>query len=676
MRSLGVTHVASSRDVSFVAAFRAARGGADVVLNSLAGEFVDAGLSLLSPGGRFIEMGKTDVRDAATLSAEHPGVVYRAFDLFLAGPDKIAAMFKGIVDGFAAGRLKALPVRAFPMAEAEDAFRFMAQARHVGKLALLPARESLRTDGTALITGGLGALGLEVARDFAARGVRHLVLTGRRGLATPGAPEAVAELETLGARVTVAAVDASDREAMGRVIGAIAADLPLRAVVHTAGLLDDGLLAEQTPERFHKVMAPKIEGAWNLHALTQGAELDAFVLFSSLTGTLGNAGQSAYAAANAGLDAIAAHRRARRLPALSLAWGPWAERGLAAALDAPHRERLARQGYGMVTPSQGRALFDAALGRPESQLVVVPFDLRAVGEGFGAAVPPVWRALVRTAPARATAANGNWTHELAALSADKRADAVRDAVRAEVARVLSLGRAGAVPLDKPLRELGLDSLMAVELRNALGRRAGVTLPSTLAFDHPTPAANARYLLDEVPAFKDKLDEPRAPLASADEPDSTALEPATAHAITRRADKIERIPMGERWMADAFRRHSAAGRFRAARGRRDVGPRVGEGAERGGNPGHAHARDRASGVARPRAQPGASSDRVRLPEADAGHGRHRPVDAGADHVCAGRRARGRRSARRSVRWCLRSRQPSWRRERRSASTSTTSRRSPG
>jgi NADPH:quinone reductase-like Zn-dependent oxidoreductase len=211
VRSLGVRAVAHSRELSFVGEIRSATGGAnvDVVLNALSGDFVDASLTLLGAGGRFIEMGKTDIREARTVSASHPGVHYRAFDLSEAGAERLAAMLGTIVEGFVCGRLEPLPVRKFAITESETAFRFMAQARHVGKLALVPSR-ALRSDGTVVITGGLGALGLHVARWLARRGVKHLVLTGRRGLETPGAAAAVEELSSLGARVTVAAVDVSD----------------------------------------------------------------------------------------------------------------------------------------------------------------------------------------------------------------------------------------------------------------------------------------------------------------------------------------------------------------------------------------------------------------------------------------------------------------------------------
>jgi NADPH:quinone reductase-like Zn-dependent oxidoreductase/NAD(P)-dependent dehydrogenase (short-subunit alcohol dehydrogenase family)/acyl carrier protein len=582
VRSLGVAHVASSRDTSFALAVKGALGGVDVVLNSLAGEFVDASLSLLSPGGRFVEMGKTDVRDATAVSAAHPGVTYQAFDLFQTRPDRIAAIFAALVVGFEAGQLKPLPVRTFPITQAESAFRFMAQALHVGKLALVPVRDAIRLDGTALITGGLGALGLEVARDFARRGMRHLVLTGRRGLDTPGAAKAAAELQALGARVTVAAVDVADRDALARVVAAIPADLPLRAVVHSAVVLDDGLLADQTPARFRAVMAPKVSGAWNLHTLTANADLDAFVLFSSMVGTLGNASQGAYAAANAFLDALASHRQAAGLAAVSLAWGPWAELGLAAGLNAKLQARFAAQGFALMPPAQGMALFDRALTRREAQLVVVPIDLRAAAKSFGASVPPVWRALVRPAAARAVTTESGWASELAGLAPDRRLDAVIQTVRGEVARVLSLGRAAAVPVDRPLRELGLDSLMAVELRNALGRRASATLPANLAFDHPTPAAIAKYLLAEVPSLTGGTGTPTPPHAAqnggpngglaktapppaprvVDRPAALAAPPAPASAapLARPADVIDTIPMGERWLADGFRVIPAAGGF--------------------------------------------------------------------------------------------------------------------
>jgi hypothetical protein len=358
----------------------------------------------------------------------------------------------------------------------------MAQARHVGKLALVAGRASLRVDGSAIVTGGLGALGLEIARNLAARGMKHLVLTGRRGLATPGAADAVAGLEAMGARVTVAAVDVADRAALAEVLGAIPADLPLRAVVHAAVVLDDGMLADQTPDRFRKVMAPKVLGAWNLHTLTARADLDAFVLFSSMVGTFGNASQSAYAAANAYLDALAFHRHQQGQPALSLAWGPWAEIGLAARMKAQLLARWTSQGLGMIGRAAGMALFDKALARGEAHLVVVPIDLRTASKAFGASVPPLWRALVRAVPVRAAFNEQSFASEVAGLSSEQRAEAVARMVRAEVARVLSLGRAGAVPADRPCASSASTrswrSSFATRSGGAWARRSRRTSPST------------------------------------------------------------------------------------------------------------------------------------------------------------------------------------------------------
>ncbi|WP_437873438.1 SDR family NAD(P)-dependent oxidoreductase [Sorangium sp. So ce363] len=357
----------------------------------------------------------------------------------------------------------------------------------------------LPSAGTVLVTGGLGALGLQVGRWLAAQGVAHLVLTGRRGLETPGAVEAVAELEALGARVTVAAADVADREGLRAVVEAIPSELPLRGVVHAAVVLDDGTLGEQSAERFARVLSPKVAGAWHLHELTAEHELAFFVLFSSAAGLLGSAGQSNYAAANSFLDALAAHRRAKGLPAQSLAWGAWSEVGLAAGLGAAQQARLSQRGILSLTPAQGVALFGQALSRTEAHLGVVQLDLPAVGRALGAAVPPVWRALVRAPAARAAASaqGGTWAAQLAALPAERRAEEVRAAVQADVARVLSQSAASAVPYDRPLQELGLDSLMAVELRNALSRRVGATLRATLAFDYPTVDALSRWLLGEV-----------------------------------------------------------------------------------------------------------------------------------------------------------------------------------
>ncbi|MEP7121034.1 MAG: alpha/beta fold hydrolase [Byssovorax sp.] len=395
-------------------------------------------------------------------------------------------------------------VRELSASEGENQIAWRGGRRHVARLTRVTVtatepRAGVPTQGTVLLTGGLGALGLQLARWLAQQGVKHLILTGRRGLDTPGAAGAVTELEALGARVTVAAVDVANRDALAAVLSSVPHDLPLRGVIHAAGVLDDGMLTEQDAARFERVLSPKATGAWNLHELTSGLDLGFFVMFSSFSGLLGAAGQGNYAAANTFLDALAAHRRARGLPGQSLAWGPWAQGGMAAGLGAAQQARLARQGIAALSPAQGLALFGQAMTSAVAQLGLVLLDLQAVGAAMGGSVPPVWRALVRASSAHGSVAEvrGALAARVAALPAPRRADAVRTAVRADVARVLSLPSAGAVPIDRPLAELGLDSLTAVELRNTLGQRVGATLPATLAFDHPTVEALTRWLLTVI-----------------------------------------------------------------------------------------------------------------------------------------------------------------------------------
>ena len=350
-----------------------------------------------------------------------------------------------------------------------------------------------------LITGGLGALGLHVARWLAQGRGGAPGAHGRRGLDTPGAAEAVAELEALGARVTVAAVDVADREALGARARGDPAELPLRGVVHAAGVLDDGVLAEQTAERFARVLSPKVAGAWHLHELTAGLELDFFVLFSSVAGLLGSPGQGNYAAANTFLDALAAHRRAQRAcrrrawrggRGPKAAWRPGSARRSRPVWPARGWERCRRRRHRAVRAGAVAAGGAARGGAARS--------CGRCGRAFGATVPPVWRALVR-APrgarggrrARRRGPRGS----RAAAGAPRRGGARGGASRGGARAVA--GAASAVPADRPLKELGLDSLMAVELRNALGQRVGKPLPATLAFDYPTVDALTRWLLDEV-----------------------------------------------------------------------------------------------------------------------------------------------------------------------------------
>jgi amino acid adenylation domain-containing protein len=486
LRALGIEHLASSRDLSFRNAFASA--GIDVVVNALTGEFVDASLSLLRDGGRFIELGKRDLRDPAEVRRIHGDVQYRALDLMELSEEQICAMFAQLRAAFERGNLTALPTRMVDIREAERGFRQLAQGRTVGKLALTSVREPRKE--VALITGGLGGVGRHVARWCAQLGMRHIALLSRRGAQSPDAERTIAELHALGSSVSVAAVDVCDRAALSELIRTLPG--PLRIVVHAAAVLDDGLVRDQTPERIARAMAAKVQGAWNLHEVTQAHDVDRFVLFSSVAGTFGSSGQSAYAAANAHLDALAAFRRARGLPTWSLAWGPWSDVGLARSLDANHRRRWEQRGFGFIDPAEAFSLLDLALSQSDAQLVVAPLELDTLRRSLSEPIPSLWRSLIRGSDRARPARTG--ARDLGALLPSERARALEEIVRSEIARVLSLPNDASVAQARPVQELGLDSLMAIELQKGLERRLGVQLKSNFAFDHPTPAGMVSALM--------------------------------------------------------------------------------------------------------------------------------------------------------------------------------------
>ncbi|MDT0270775.1 SDR family NAD(P)-dependent oxidoreductase, partial [Streptomyces sp. DSM 44915] len=353
--------------------------------------------------------------------------------------------------------------------------------------------------GTVLVTGASGALGGVICRHLVSeRGVSRLLLVSSRGEAAPGMPELVAELTELGAEVTVAACDVADRERVRAVLAGVPAAHPLTTVVHAAGVLDDGVVTALDAERLARVLRPKVDGAWLLHELTAGAARPVeFVLFSSVAGALGSAGQASYAAANCFLDGLAAHRRALGLPGVSIAWGPWREAGMTAGLREADLERMRRGGIPALSVADGLAFFDAARVADRAAVVAVVPDLSAL-RALGDELAPVFGALVPAVRRRVAVAERGGSEvraALLALPAAERAAELTRVVRDRVAAVLGYRSAAAVNETMTFQELGVDSLTGVELRNALGTAVGVRLPATMVFDYPTPSAVAAFLGD-------------------------------------------------------------------------------------------------------------------------------------------------------------------------------------
>jgi acyl transferase domain-containing protein/acyl carrier protein len=359
-------------------------------------------------------------------------------------------------------------------------------------------------EGTVLITGGTGTLGvLLAARLVTEHGVRHLLLTSRSGADAPGAAEAVAQLEAHGASVTVEACDAADRDALAAVLGRIPAGHPLTGVLHAAGALDDAAFTTLTPERLAAVLRPKVDAAWHLHELTRDAALKAFVLFSSVAGLLGSAGQANYAAANAYLDALAAQRAAAGLPATAVAWGLWDQgTGMAGKLQQADLARITRLGIAPLPVDEGVAIFDTVLRGEAANLVPTRLNLSALRNATEvAAIPPLLRGLVRVAVRQAGAAETGGADGLRErLAGRPEADqvaALLELVRGQAAAVLGHSSAQTVDADRGFLDMGFDSLTAVELRNRINAAAGLRLPATALFDYPTPTAMARHLYEEL-----------------------------------------------------------------------------------------------------------------------------------------------------------------------------------
>ncbi|MEP7118016.1 MAG: SDR family NAD(P)-dependent oxidoreductase, partial [Acidobacteriota bacterium] len=493
VESLGVELVMDSRTHDFADQVRERTGGrgVDVVLNSLPGDAIARGLSALAPYGRFVELGKADIYQNHRLDL---GPFRKNLSLFAVDLDRmcferpaaIGEMLQEVADAFAAGRLQPPPRTDFAMTNLAGAMRYMAQAKHIGKVVVnvggdtgvrapIPEHPPVRAEATYLITGGLGGLGLVVARWLIDRGARTLVLAGR---SAPSA-EAVAtlgEFGRTGARVETLTADVSSADDVRRIIGYIRGNLPpLRGIVHAAMVLDDRGLAELDADSMARVMAPKALGAWHLDQATLGDDLEFFVSYSSITSWLGNPLQANYAAANAFLDAFATWRRCRGRPATTINWGVIAGAGYVAR----HQEvetYLNRQGYSSFTPDETLGVLSELLRHDATSVMAARIDWARFGEvGGRAALSPQIRHLVPDAT-RATAplAEGSMRLMLADADPATRVDRVEEYLRHQVAKLLG-ANAPALDVERPILDLGLDSLIAVELSSVLERDLGVEM---------------------------------------------------------------------------------------------------------------------------------------------------------------------------------------------------------
>ena len=593
LRSIGVEHVFDSRTTNFGEEILAATGGAgvDVVLNSLTGEgFIDASLSCLRQGGRFVELARRDILSEEEMAAVRPDVAYAILELDVlkkTEPAWVGKVLRDVMARLTAGELKPIIHSRWPLAEAGAALRFMRSARHLGKIVLTTpplVTGRLRQDRTYLVTGGLGGIGCAVAGWLADRGAGTIVLNGRR----PPDPEIEKEIDSLrerGFAVRVELADVTDFAAVDGMLSRMDRELPpLGGVIHSVGVLSDASLPNQSWERFEQVLWPKVLGAWHLHRATAGRDLDLFVLFSSRVGVMGNPGQANHAAANAFLDQLAAHRRAMGLPGQAIAWGAWSEIGEAAEQkDRIERQRAALGGR-WFTPQQGLRAFDRLVRQDVTNSVVMSMDWSVFEEAVEDR-PSLLEDLLSAGPkaeADSPALADDLVSRLRQTPVAEREGLLVSFLQREVQAVLRLTSTPAPTVG--FFDLGMDSLMAVELRNRLNRAFSgeYTTPNTVVFDHPNIAALALFLIEE--------------LGEAGEAAAPQERPAPEPRSSVRRDEDERIAivgMACRFpgAADisAFWRQLEAGRDAVTDGRRDSGtwsgvvgdPSTGEAADRRG-----------------------------------------------------------------------------------------------
>lgn len=503
---LGADHVFDSRSLAYADQILAATGGegVDIVLNSLAGEAIRRNLQVLRPFGRFLELGKRDFFENTPIGLRpfKDNISYFGIDadqLLIARPDLAGRIFREVMALFRAGVLSPLPVRAFPAERVVDAFRYMQQAKQIGKVvvsfdgarivpqALLPRRQEIRFDRQAayLVTGGVSGFGLETARWLARNGAGQLVLLSRRGAETPGAEEALASLRALGAQAIVLACDVADLASLAEVL--LHQDLlPIKGVFHAAMVIDDALMANLDAERMARVLVPKIKGGWNLHELTRDLSLDHFMLYSSVTTYIGNPGQANYVTGNAWLEGLAVLRRALSLPVTCIGWGPIGDAGYLTHNQAVKDSLASRLGADPLSADVALRMLGRALVAPQPNLAIGDFQWSALARLLPSAPSARFTSLRRHDDETVGGAE-NLDDFRAAIEGKSPAEVealVAQLVTHEVAQILAISPERIEPA-RSLHDLGLDSLMGVELALGLEKRFGIQIPAMMLNEGPT-----------------------------------------------------------------------------------------------------------------------------------------------------------------------------------------------
>ncbi|MEL5849276.1 MAG: SDR family NAD(P)-dependent oxidoreductase [Candidatus Igneacidithiobacillus chanchocoensis] len=524
LRLLEIPHIYDSRRLDFAEEILRDTDGAgvDVILNSLSGPAIRRNLQILRPFGRFLELGKRDfyANTPMGLRPFRNNLSYFGIDadqLLAQQPEYSQRLFTDLLTGFADGRFFALPSRHFAATEAEEAFRFMQQARQIGKVIidldppftpLAPARPqdwgSLRLDPEAwyLVSGGTAGFGLATAKRLHERGARHLLLISRSGQMDATARAAFIDA---GTQLWTPAADIGNAAAMAEIFATLRqSGRPLRGVIHAAAVIEDALAERLDAEQIERVLHPKIAGAWQLHVHSQGQPLDFFVLYSSVSSLLGNPGQSAYVAANAWMEELAAERRQRGLPALAVAWGAIADAGYLTRHEKTASILQQRLGAAPIASAAALDVLESLLAADASGLTVVDFDAQALRRFLPAARGPRFADLLAELPAEDEQVDSNLLDRLAEISEAEAEGLLRQLICQEVAGILRL-QVEKIGADQPLQELGLDSLMGVELALALEERVGVKLPSFLLSEGPTPKRLAQRILQMLRGDAEKED---------------------------------------------------------------------------------------------------------------------------------------------------------------------------